>query len=71
MEYDSFPQDFPDVGGKTFKQVADDPKYCVFCKFVIERMENCTGLFLQFQMYLNKRNGSDCELHKPDCASSN
>lgn len=54
MDNTEFPQEFPDVGGKSFKEVSVDPKYQVFCEFVRTRMENCTGLFLQFQRYLNK-----------------
>ena len=55
MDNTLFPKNFPDIGGLTFGQVATDPKYAVFREFVVERMENCTGLFLVFQQYLLKR----------------
>lgn len=55
MDSTRFPPDFPDIGGMRFDEVAKNPKYIVFCTFVVERMENCTGLFSEFQAYLNKR----------------
>ena len=54
MDNTEFPKEFPDVGGQSFRAVRDNPKYNVFCEFVRNRMENCTGLFLEFQRYLNK-----------------
>ena len=62
MDSTLFPTNFPDIGGLSFHQVATDPKYQVFVSFVLNRMENCTGLFLVFQQYLIKRreqNGTD------------
>ena len=47
--------EFPDVGGMSFETIYKDPKYKVFCEFVVNRMENCSGLFLEFQRYLIKR----------------
>ena len=55
MDNTEFPKAFPDVGGMNFESVAENPKYKVFCEFVQNRMENCSGLFLEFQIYLNKR----------------
>ena len=55
MDSTLFPTNFPDIGGKSFLEVGTDPKYKVFREFVLNRMENCTGLFLVFQQYLIKR----------------
>ena len=62
MDSTLFPKNFPDIGGKSFLEVASDPKYQVFVSFVLNSMQNCTGLFLVFQQYLIKRreqNGAD------------
>jgi len=47
-----FPENFPDVGNKTFLWVKQNKKE--FCEFVIFGMQDCTGLFQAFQTYLLK-----------------
>ena len=47
-----FPKEFPDVGGKSFKEVANDPKYFVFCNFVENIIKDPTGIFLVFRTFL-------------------
>jgi hypothetical protein len=48
-----FPENFPDVGGKTFNWVRLNRKE--FCEFVVREMKECTGIFLAFQKYLLKQ----------------
>ena len=55
----SFPDNFPDVGGKTFKTVANDPKYRVFCKFIQYDIGDPTGIFYAFREFLNKNDKSN------------
>ena len=67
MDCTLFPKNFPDVGGLSFEFVATSSQYEVFCDFVRSRMENCTGLFREFQSYLVKRNGPvERTVHKPN-----
>jgi hypothetical protein len=47
-----FPPEFPDVGGKSFLWVKLHRE--VFCGFVVNGMENTTGIFESFQQYLLK-----------------
>ena len=54
-----FPPNFPTVGGMTFEIVRNDPMYTTFCDFVRKRIKNCTGLFLEFQIYLIKHASSE------------
>jgi hypothetical protein len=49
-----FPENFPDVGGMSFKWVKNNKKE--FCEFVVVDMKKCTGFFLAFQLYLLKSN---------------
>ena len=49
-----FPENFPEVAGKTFLWVKINKKE--FCEFVKFGMKNTTGLFLAFQEYLLKHN---------------
>ena len=78
MEYSSFPDEFPDVGGMSFKEVSENPEFAVFCAFVTDSIKNCTGLFLEFQRYLLNKDGfmgttiheSD-SVPKPDSATGN
>ena len=50
-----FPKEFPDVGGKSFKEVANDPKYFVFCNFVENIIKDPTGIFLVFRTFLKTK----------------
>ena len=47
-----FPTNFPDIGGKTFKEVSENPVYKVFCNFVENIINDPTGIFHAFQIYL-------------------
>ena len=47
-----FPEEFPDIGGKTFIWVKLNRTE--FCNFVVDCMKNTSGIFESFQEYLLK-----------------
>jgi len=51
---ETFPDWFPDVGGKTFEWVKDNRKE--FVNFVLNDMTKTSGLFAAFQTYLQNTN---------------